>query len=83
MKRLLLFTAMATLLVACGNDIPQNFWEADELPNICPDYTNVTVPINIAPDLPNRRSCRRCGGEALGGRGRGHLQRTGDYARCR
>ena len=49
MKRLLLFTAMATLLVACGNDIPQNFWEADELPNIYPDYTNVTVPINIAP----------------------------------
>ena len=37
------------LLVACGNQIPEKFWESDKLPNIYPDYTNVTVPINIAP----------------------------------
>ena len=49
MKRLLLFTAVAMLLVACGNQIPEKFWESDKLPNIYPDYTNVTVPINIAP----------------------------------
>ena len=35
--------------MACGNQIPQNFWESDELPDIYPDYTNVTVPVNIAP----------------------------------
>lgn len=37
------------MLVACGNQIPQKFSESDELPNIYPDYTNVTVPVNIAP----------------------------------
>ena len=49
MKKLFLLTAVASLLVACGNQIPQTFSESDELPNIYPDYANVTVPINIAP----------------------------------
>ena len=35
--------------MSCGHQVPENFWEKDELPNIYPDYTNVTVPINIAP----------------------------------
>ena len=37
------------MLVGCGNQIPQNYKDADQLPAIYPDYTNVTVPINIAP----------------------------------
>ena len=37
------------MMVACGNQIPQKFSESDELPNIYPDYTNVTIPVNIAP----------------------------------
>ena len=49
MKRLLILATIATLLVACGKQMPQNFKESDKLPNIYPDYTNVTVPINIAP----------------------------------
>ena len=49
MKKLFIFAAAATMLMACGNQIPQNFWESDELPDIYPDYTNVTVPVNIAP----------------------------------
>ena len=49
MKRLFIFTALATMLAGCGSKIPQTFWEKDELPTIYPDYTNVTVPINIAP----------------------------------
>ena len=49
MKRLLILATIATLLVACGKQIPQNFKESNKLPNIYPDYTNVTVPINIAP----------------------------------
>ena len=49
MKRLLILATIATLLVACGKQIPQNFKESDKLPNIYPDYTNVSVPINIAP----------------------------------
>ncbi len=49
MKKLILFTLAATLMTACGNHIPEKFRESDELPVIYPDYTNVTVPINIAP----------------------------------
>ena len=49
MKKALLFGIVATMLVACGHKIPEHFWEKNELPNIYPDYTNVTVPINIAP----------------------------------
>ncbi len=49
MKRLLLLTAIATMLAACGHQIPANYWESDKLPNIYPDYTNVTVPVNMAP----------------------------------
>ena len=49
MKKALLFVIVATMLVACGHKIPENFWEKNELPNIYPDYTNVTVPINMAP----------------------------------
>jgi len=49
MKKLLFFAAATTMLVACGYQIPQSFSESDELPNIYPDYTDVTVPVNIAP----------------------------------
>mgnify|MGYP002526414813 CR=1 FL=1 len=48
MKKLLVIIA-AVALVACGNKIPRTFSESKELPPIYPDYTNVTVPINIAP----------------------------------
>ena len=49
MKKILFLTAAATMLMACGDKIPEKFWESDDLPAIYPDYTNVTVPINIAP----------------------------------
>ncbi len=49
MKKLILLTVAATLLMACGNEIPEKFWESDKLPEIYPDYTNVTIPVNIAP----------------------------------
>ena len=49
MKRLFLLTAVTMILAACGTKIPEKFSESDELPHIYPDYTNVTVPINIAP----------------------------------
>ena len=48
MKKLLVIIAAAAL-AACGNKIPETFSESKELPPIYPDYTNVTVPINIAP----------------------------------
>jgi len=49
MRKLLLVTIVVTILVACGRQIPDNYWDKNEFPNIYPDYTNVTVPINVAP----------------------------------
>ena len=45
----ILLCCAAALLAACGQQIPQEFSESDKLPDIYPDYVNVTVPINIAP----------------------------------
>ena len=39
----------AAALTACGNHIPETFSESDSLPAIYPDYTDVTIPVNIAP----------------------------------
>ena len=49
MKRLLIVMAAAMMLAACGHKIPRTFTESAELPHIYPDYTNVTIPVNIAP----------------------------------
>ena len=43
-----LFTLLA-FFTACQTKIPTDYSESDELPGIYPDYTNVTVPVNIAP----------------------------------
>ena len=48
MKKLLVIIA-AAMFIACGNKIPETFSQSGELPHIYPDYTNVTIPINIAP----------------------------------
>ncbi len=38
------------MLTACGGpSVPADYEEADQLPAIYPDYTQVTVPVNIAP----------------------------------
>ncbi len=49
MKQLFVIIAAAATFIACGNQIPSTFEESAELPGIYPDYTNVTVPVNIAP----------------------------------
>jgi hypothetical protein len=49
MKKLFVIIAAAITFVACGNQVPTTFNTSDKLPDIYPDYTNVTVPINIAP----------------------------------
>lgn len=49
MKNLLVIIAASATLIACGNQIPTSYSESEELPGIYPDYTNVTVPVNIAP----------------------------------
>ena len=41
--------AIPLLLIACGPSVPSKFAQNDQLPTIYPDYTQVTVPVNIAP----------------------------------
>ena len=41
--------ALSLLLIACGPSVPSKFTQNDQLPTIYPDYTQVTVPVNIAP----------------------------------
>ncbi len=41
---------MLTALTACHNaTVPETFTKVDKTPKIYPDYTDVTVPVNIAP----------------------------------
>ena len=49
MKKLFAIIIVALALMACGNQIPTTYAESEESPAIYPDYTGVTVPINIAP----------------------------------
>ena len=52
MKRLSLYLfelSFGILLVACGSSVPTEYTKSDKLPAIYPDYTEVTVPVNIAP----------------------------------
>ena len=48
---ILLLAAVMLLLSSCANrpDVPSSSKAANSLPNIYPDYCNVTVPYNIAP----------------------------------
>lgn len=44
------FLAAAIVLTACsGPSLPEVYNDSNTLPKIYPDYTNVTVPVNIAP----------------------------------
>ena len=49
MKKFFSLAAAVIMLAACGNEIPQQYRQTDQLPDIYPDYANVTVPVNIAP----------------------------------
>ena len=41
---------MLAMLTACHNaTVPETFTKVDKMPKIYPDYTDVTVPVNIAP----------------------------------
>jgi len=50
MKKHSIFISVAIALCGCqGPEVPTEFNNIDHLPNIYPDYTEVTVPINMAP----------------------------------
>ena len=45
----LYLSLLALLLAACGRQVPQQYEQSDKLPLIYPDYTGVTIPVNLAP----------------------------------
>lgn len=48
--RHLLYIGCCMALVGCASpSVPETFTETNRLPKIYPDYTDVTIPINIAP----------------------------------
>jgi hypothetical protein len=49
MKKHLSIIAITLLLCACSQQLPSDFTQSEALPQIYPDYVDVTVPVNIAP----------------------------------
>ncbi len=44
-----LFVVSVLCMVACTPSLPEKYTTIDKLPSVYPDYTNVTIPCNIAP----------------------------------
>ena len=72
MRHLFTIIASALLLTACGPELPTKFAESQSLPMIYPDYTDVTIPVNLAPltfqmDVPADEMAARfaCGDQQL------------------
>jgi len=69
-----------TLLIACTAR-PDHVTEADMLPSIYPDYTEVTIPVGIAPlDFAMADDSVTAVDVTVSGRGSTTLHVTGDYA---
>ena len=50
MSRNILYIVACLTIMSCGGpSVPEVFTETDRLPNIYPDYKDVTIPFNIAP----------------------------------
>ena len=50
MRNILFSVITALMLIACGGaSVPEQYTDSNKLPVIYPDYTEVTVPVNIAP----------------------------------
>ena len=49
MKKILSMIALLLLICACSQQLPSDFKQSDKVPQIYPDYVDVTVPVNIAP----------------------------------
>ena len=41
--------AILGLLTACTASVPTQYTESDERASVYPNYTNITIPCNIAP----------------------------------
>ena len=47
--RKIAISALILILTACSSKAPSAFTKVDKVPTVFPDYTNITVPCNIAP----------------------------------
>lgn len=49
MKRIAYFAVVAMVMLSCTPSLPDKYKSTGVIPQIYPDYTGVTVPVNIAP----------------------------------
>ena len=49
MRKLFSIITILALVTACGPQIPTEYHESTSLPQIYPDYIDVTIPVNITP----------------------------------
>lgn len=49
MTRYILLTLTAILALSCSTKVPRDFTESDQPGILYPDYTGITIPVNIAP----------------------------------
>ena len=50
MMRKLIYIGCCVAMMGCsGPSVPEVFTDSKELPKIYPDYTDVTIPVNMAP----------------------------------
>ena len=49
MKKNALILFIGCLLMTCGGKPDRTYWQLSQQPAIFPDYTNITIPCNIAP----------------------------------
>ena len=69
MKNIVYLLAVAFVAISCTPSLPEKYNSPGVAPQIYPDYTNVTVPVNIAPlafeikDSALSRTCETLPGE--------------------
>ncbi|MDR0541010.1 MAG: hypothetical protein LBH19_02230 [Dysgonamonadaceae bacterium] len=49
MKKSTFILFLGCLLTACGSQADRKYWQLSQQPSIFPDYTDITIPCNIAP----------------------------------
>ena len=49
MKKITLILFIASMFTACSDNTHRTYWQLSQLPVIFPDYTDITIPYNIAP----------------------------------
>ncbi len=81
-KCLILLTIISCLLLTSCNNVSENVSHSNQLPTIFPDYTDVTIPVGIAPlnfNVVSKSEVERVDVVVKGSRG-GELHVNGEWA---